>query len=119
MEKKPVSEDLQIEEIPKFLPMLPVMDTVLFPKILLPLEVVGKESVQLLEDAINSNGIIDKVLAVKRSNLKTIILPKENEKDLLEIPYKLRIGIKFYFCTRMSVALKIVLTKCQKKRTQD
>ena len=70
MEKKPVSEDLQIEEIPKFLPMLPVMDTVLFPKILLPLEVVGKESVQLVEDAINSNRIIG-ILAVKNTEKET------------------------------------------------
>jgi ATP-dependent Lon protease len=64
MEEKPVPKDLRIENIPKFLSMLPVMDTVLFPKMVIPLEVTSEESVKLVEDAIGSDRIIG-LLAVK------------------------------------------------------
>jgi ATP-dependent Lon protease len=55
--------------------------------------------------------ITDIVLAAHRSNIKTIILPKENEKDLVEIPQKLRKDISFTFVSRMSEAIKFALNK--------
>jgi ATP-dependent Lon protease len=64
MEEKTVPKNLQIENIPKFLSILPVMDTVLFPKMVLPLEVTSQESIHLVEDAIGSDRIIG-LLAVK------------------------------------------------------
>lgn len=70
MEEKAVPKNLQIENIPKFLSMLPLMDTVLFPKMVLPIEVTGKESIQLVEDAIGSDRIIG-LLAVKNPEKKT------------------------------------------------
>ena len=70
MEEKPVPKDLHIEDIPKFLPMLPVMDTVLFPKMVVPLELAGNESLGLVEDAVNSDRIIG-LLAVKNPEKKS------------------------------------------------
>jgi ATP-dependent Lon protease len=69
MEEKAVPKNLQIENIPKFLSMLPLMDTVLFPKMVLPLEITNKESIQLVEDAIGSDRIIG-LLAVKNPEKK-------------------------------------------------
>ena len=41
-------------------------------------------------------GIKEKVLAAKRAGIKEIILPKENQKDLKEVPERHRKGLKFY-----------------------
>jgi len=70
MEKQPVPKDLQIEDIPKFLSMLPVMDAVLFPKMVISLEVTSEESIKLVEDAIGSDRIIG-LLAVKNPEKET------------------------------------------------
>ncbi len=56
-------------------------------------------------------GIKEKVLAAKRSGIKTIILPKENEKDLKEVPERHRKGLKFYPVSHFDDVLKIAMTK--------
>ena len=56
-------------------------------------------------------GIKEKVLAAYRSGIKTIIMPKWNEKDLLDIPKKVKTAIKFYFVDQMEEVLKIALSK--------
>ncbi len=56
-------------------------------------------------------GIKEKVLAAHRAGIKTIILPKWNEKDLIDIPAKVRKSIKFHLVDRMSQVLKIALRK--------
>jgi ATP-dependent Lon protease len=70
MEEKPVPKDLQLEDIPKFLSMLPVMDTVLFPKMVVPLEVTREESISLVKDAIETDRIIG-LLAIKNPEKKS------------------------------------------------
>jgi ATP-dependent Lon protease len=40
-------------------------------------------------------GIKEKVLAAHRAGIRTIILPKKNEKDLVEIPDEIRQSLKF------------------------
>lgn len=56
-------------------------------------------------------GIKEKVLAAKRAGIKTIILPKENEKDLKEVPERHRKGIKFYPVAHFDEVLKIAMPK--------
>jgi ATP-dependent Lon protease len=56
-------------------------------------------------------GIKEKVLAAHRARIKTIILPKENEKDLEDIPQKVRDDIDFHFVEKMQQVLKIALDK--------
>ncbi len=41
-------------------------------------------------------GIKEKVLAAKRAGIKCIILPKENKKDLKEVPDRHKKGLKFH-----------------------
>jgi ATP-dependent Lon protease len=56
-------------------------------------------------------GIKEKVLAAKRAGIKTIILPKQNEKDLKEVPVAHRKGLKFYPVSHFDEVLKIALAK--------
>lgn len=56
-------------------------------------------------------GIKEKVLAAKRAGIKTILLPKANEKDLKEVPDRHRKGIKFYPVAHFDEVLKIALNK--------
>ena len=51
-------------------------------------------------------GIKEKMLAAHRAGIKTIILPKWNEKDLEEVPKKVRKEIEFHLAEKMSDVLK-------------
>jgi ATP-dependent Lon protease len=52
-------------------------------------------------------GIKDKVLAAHRAGIKTIIIPKWNEKDLEDIPKEVQKKIDFHFADRMQDVLKL------------
>ncbi len=54
-------------------------------------------------------GIKEKVLAAHRAGIKTIIMPKWNEKDLEDIPKKVLDEIHFHFVDKMMDVLKIAL----------
>ena len=41
-------------------------------------------------------GLKEKVIGAHRANIKKVIIPKENEKDLDEIPEEIKSDIKFY-----------------------
>ncbi len=55
-------------------------------------------------------GIKQKVLAAKRAGIKTVILPKLNEKDLEEVPESIKENMDFKFIERMDEAIEICLT---------
>ncbi|HEV7672002.1 MAG TPA: endopeptidase La [Thermoanaerobaculia bacterium] len=54
-------------------------------------------------------GIKDKVLAAYRGGLNEIILPKENEKDLDEIPQEVREQMEFHLVESMDEVLRLAL----------
>lgn len=54
-------------------------------------------------------GLREKVMAVRRAGLKTIIVPEENRPDLVEIPSKVRRDLEFVFVQRMEPVLKSAL----------
>jgi ATP-dependent Lon protease len=54
-------------------------------------------------------GIKEKVLAGMRAGIRTIILPKKNEKDLEEIPEHIRKEMNFQFIQRMDEAIPLAL----------
>jgi ATP-dependent Lon protease len=52
-------------------------------------------------------GIKEKVLAAHAAGIKTIIMPKANEKDLQDIPKKVIKDITFHFVDKMMDVLKL------------
>ncbi|MBU6392443.1 MAG: endopeptidase La [Planctomycetes bacterium] len=53
-------------------------------------------------------GIKEKVLAAKRAGITTIILPRRNEKDLVEVPENARKEMNFVFVEKVDEMLPIV-----------
>lgn len=66
-------------------------------------------------------GIKEKVLAAHQAGLDTIILPKENEADLDDIPEEIRKSISFIFAETVDDVLKNALEpiETQPKETSD
>jgi len=56
-------------------------------------------------------GVKEKLIAAHRAGLKTIILPKENRKDLEDVPKEVLKELRFVFVSHMDDVLKIALTK--------
>ncbi|MEK7203849.1 MAG: endopeptidase La, partial [Patescibacteria group bacterium] len=54
-------------------------------------------------------GIKEKVLAAHRAGIKNVILPKDNEKDLDDIPKEINKEMKFIFVEHMGDVLKAAL----------
>ena len=54
-------------------------------------------------------GLKEKVLAAHRAGIKTVLVPKENEKDLKEIPPKILKSIELVFVEHMDEVLKKAL----------
>jgi ATP-dependent Lon protease len=54
-------------------------------------------------------GLKEKVLAAHRAGLKTVLLPKRNRKDMVEIPKRVRRDLKFVFVDRMDEVLPVAL----------
>jgi ATP-dependent Lon protease len=50
-------------------------------------------------------GVKEKVLAAHRAGLKTIILPKKNDKDLVDVPKPVRQELKFVLAEHMDEVL--------------
>jgi ATP-dependent Lon protease len=56
-------------------------------------------------------GIKDKMLAAHRAGIKTIIMPKDNEKDLEDLPEKVRSDMTFHFVDKMMDVIKLAISK--------
>jgi ATP-dependent Lon protease len=56
-------------------------------------------------------GLKEKTLAARRAGIKTVILPKENEKDLEDLPKYLRKDMHFIFATTVDDVLAAALRK--------
>ncbi|MCL7453714.1 MAG: endopeptidase La [Anaerolineae bacterium] len=54
-------------------------------------------------------GLKEKVLAAHRAGLRTVLLPQQNKKDLVEIPRQVRRDLKFVFVSRMDEVLPVAL----------
>ena len=51
-------------------------------------------------------GLREKTVAAKRNKIKTILIPKTNERDLDEIPAHVKSGIKFILVTRVEQVIE-------------
>ena len=60
-------------------------------------------------------GLKEKLLAAHRAGIKEVLIPKENEKDLVDMPKKITDEIKITPIEYADEVLKIALTKELKK----
>ena len=56
-------------------------------------------------------GVKEKVIAGHRAGLKIIILPKDNKKDMEDVPDKVKKDIEFVFAEKLDDVLSVALTK--------
>ena len=71
MDEKKISPDFGTENIPGNLPILPLFDAVLFPKMVLPLVVIEDHSVKLVDEAMSKDRIIGLLVSKNKSKDKT------------------------------------------------
>jgi len=56
-------------------------------------------------------GLKEKMLAAHRAGIRTIVIPKDNQKDLADIPEDIRDEFKIHCVERMDEVLKVALTR--------
>lgn len=61
--------------------------------------------------ALEIGGVKEKVIAAHRAGIKTVIMPKENKKDLEDVPKEVIEDLKFVFVSHMDEVLPVALTK--------
>jgi ATP-dependent Lon protease len=66
--------------------------------------------ITLRGDVLPVGGIKEKVLAAHRGGIRKIMLPKQNAKDLTEIPQELRRHLKFILVDKMTEVLRHALS---------
>jgi ATP-dependent Lon protease len=64
--------------------------------------------ISLIGNVLPVGGIKEKVIAAKRAKVREIILPRENQKDLNEIPEHIKRGITFHLVDKMDDVLEHV-----------
>ena len=65
--------------------------------------------VTLRGKVLSIGGLKEKVLAAHRAGIKTVVVPFDNKKDLIDIPKEIQRDIKFFFVKTMDEVLKIAL----------
>ena len=72
-------------------------------------EVAMTGEITLRGNVLPIGGLKEKVIAAHRAGIKTVVVPKENEKDLVEIPNNVKKKIRFVFVEHMDEVLKEAL----------
>src|ERR1035437_957322 len=60
-------------------------------------------------------GLKEKILAAHRGNIKMVIIPKDNEKDLAEVPQNVQNALKIVFVDHIDEVLKIAFDEEEEK----
>ena len=69
--------------------------------------------INLSGEVLAIGGVREKVLAAHRAGIKRVLLPRHNEKDLVDVPADVRQQIEFVFCDRIEQVLTKVLVNPQ------
>jgi ATP-dependent Lon protease len=64
-------------------------------------------------------GIKEKILAAHRAGIKTVILPKENEKDLREIPESVLKDLEIVLVETMDEVLDVALVRPIRQKAEE
>jgi ATP-dependent Lon protease len=65
--------------------------------------------ITLLGNVLPIGGLNEKVVAAKRAGVKTVVIPKLNEKDLQELPDHIRSAVEFKLVETMDEVLEVAL----------
>jgi ATP-dependent Lon protease len=57
--------------------------------------------------ALEIGGVKEKVIAAHRAGIKHVILPKDNKKDLEDVPTSVKRDLGFHFVTRLDDVLPL------------
>ncbi len=76
MSEEKITDELKVIQIPEVMPILPLFNMLVFPKMMLPMEVFGDQSVSLVDEAMLQDRIIGLVLA-KKSPVDTNYKPED------------------------------------------
>ena len=60
-------------------------------------------------------GLKEKILAAHRGNIKTVVIPKDNEKDLAEVPQNVQNALSIVFVEYIDEVLDIAFVKEDEK----
>lgn len=74
-------------------------------------EVAMTGEITLRGRVLEIGGVKEKVIAAHRAGIKTVILPKNNKKDLEDVPKIVQDEVSFRFVEHMDEVLKIALAK--------
>src|SRR5439155_9179362 len=61
-------------------------------------------------------GLREKVLAAHRAGLKTLVIPKKNKKDLIDLPRRVQRNLNLILVENMDEVLPVALTQLAQKR---
>jgi ATP-dependent Lon protease len=64
-------------------------------------------------------GVKEKVLAAHRAGLKSVILPRQNEKDLEDVPDEVRASLKFVLAERVDDVFRAALVSDERKQPRS
>jgi ATP-dependent Lon protease len=64
-------------------------------------------------------GIKEKVLAAQQAGIRTVVLPKQNEKDMVEVPESAKKDLKFAFVESVDEMIPIVFDKHPPAKEED
>jgi len=78
-------------------------------------EIAMTGEVTLTGQVLSISGLKEKLLAAHRAGIKQVLIPKDNEKDLVDIPQKVKDDIKITPVELVEEVLKLALTKEFKK----
>ena len=73
--------------------------------------------ISLIGNVLPVGGIKEKVIAAKRARMKEVILPRENQKDLNEIPGHIKKGVTFHLVDTMGDVVKLALVGGKRSET--
>ena len=63
-------------------------------------------------------GLKEKVLAAHRAGISTVILPKRNRKDLVDVPKDVRKALHFVFADDVRDVVKVAIGRFTKSRAK-
>jgi ATP-dependent Lon protease len=82
-------------------------------------DVAMSGEITLRGKVLSVGGIKEKVMAAHRANIKTVLLPEGNRRDLTEVPAEIRDQLSFLFAERVEDVWKEALIPLYLVRTRD